>query len=146
VIRAAQAGEIETVRELFREYAKSIGNAVCFESFAREVAGLPRPYAPLLVARVEDQLVGCAGLREIGPGIGEMKRLYVKPGNRKSGLGRLLIERIIDEARAAGYRSLRLDTLPSMERAIEIYRAMGFREIPPYGGNPPQAICFELTL
>ena len=85
-------------------------------------------------------------MRDIGDGIGEMKRLYVRPAFQGTGLGRALVERVIAEAKAAGYRALRLDTLPMMERAIALYRSLGFREIPPYGDNPPEAICFELPL
>jgi ribosomal protein S18 acetylase RimI-like enzyme len=75
-----------------------------------------------------------------------MKRLYIRPAFQGPGLGRMLVEQIIEEAKAADCQFLRLDTLPIMERAIALYRTFGFREIPPYGDHPPEAICFELTL
>jgi putative acetyltransferase len=84
---------------------------------------------------VGQSFAGCAALRRLGDGIGEM-----------SGPGRRLINQIIVEAKKSGYRLLRLDTLPSMHRAIALCRAIGFREIPPYGDNPAEAICFELAL
>jgi putative acetyltransferase len=138
VIRRAQSDEMDAVRELFREYAEWVGNPT--------LAELPGLYAPVLIAFHGDQVAGCAALREIGDGIGEMKRLYIRPAFQGSGLGRSLVERVIAEAKAAGYQALRLDTLPKMERAIALYRSLGFREIPPYGDNPPEAICFELPL
>ncbi len=150
MIRTAQADDIDEVRALFREYADFVGDEICFGSFAVELAGLPGRYAPpegrLLLGFVEDRLAGCAALRPLGPGVCEMKRLYVRPEFRGSGLGRSLVERIIGEAREAGYRFLRLDTLPRMERAMAMYQAFGFREIPRYGDNPESAICFELEL
>jgi putative acetyltransferase len=137
---------MDAVRELFREYAAWVGSSIYFESFTREMAELPGSYAPLLLAFESDRLAGCAALRKIGHGIGEMKRLYVRPAFQGNGLGRSLVERVIAEAKAAGYHALRLDTLSKMERAITLYRVLGFREIPPYGDNPPEAICFELEL
>lgn len=146
MIRSARPEELDAVRELFREYGESVGSPICFESFAREIASLPGEYICLLVAEEAGQLAGCAALREIGDGVAEMKRLCVRPAFRGRGLGRLLTERILGEARALGYQLLRLDTLPVMESALTLYRSLGFREIPPYGGNPPEAICFELPL
>jgi ribosomal protein S18 acetylase RimI-like enzyme len=137
---------MDAVRELFREYAVWVGSSICFSSFEREMAELPGRYVPLLIAFHADQLAGCAALRQIGDGIGEMKRVYIRPAFQGSGLGRSLVERVIAEAKAAGYRALRLDTLPKMDRAIALYRSLGFHEIPPYGDNPPEAICFELPL
>lgn len=146
MIRCAQPDEMDTVRELFREYAAWVGSPICFESFTREMAELPGRYEPLLLAFESGRLAGCAALREIGDGIGEMKRLYVRPAFQGSGLGRALVERVIAEAKSAGYQALRLDTLSMMDRAIALYRSLGFHEIPPYGDNPPEAICFELKL
>jgi ribosomal protein S18 acetylase RimI-like enzyme len=149
---------MDAVRELFREYAELVGSAICFERYTREVAELPGLYSPphgaLLLAVVPESNAvgqalspaGCVALRQIADGIGEMKRLYIRPNFQGKGLGRMLVQRIVAEAQAAGYQLLRLDTLPSLERAIALYHSFGFREIPPYGDNPPEAICFELSL
>ena len=137
---------MDAVRELFREYAEVVGSPICFDRFAREMADLPGQYSPLLVALVSGQLAGCVGLRKIGDGIGEMKRLYVRPPFQGYGIGRGLTERIILEAKAAGFDLLRLDSLPFMDSAIRLYRMLGFHEIPAYGDNPADAICFELRL
>jgi N-acetylglutamate synthase-like GNAT family acetyltransferase len=146
LIRSARPEELDAIRDLFREYGEFVGAPICFESFGREIDSLPGEYSCLLVAEEAGQLAGCAALREIGKGIAEMKRLYVRPAFQGHGLGRLLTERIIVEARALGHQLLRLDTLPVMESALGLYRSFGFREIPPYGSNPPEAICFELPL
>ena len=146
MIRPARSDEFDAVRELFREYGGFVGTPICFESFEREIASLPGEYICLLVADESGQLAGCAALRNIGEDTGEMKRLYVRPAFQGCGLGRLLTERIIVEARDSGLRLLRLDTLPIMGSALALYRSLGFHEIPPYGGNPPEAICFELPL
>ncbi|MES1261200.1 MAG: GNAT family N-acetyltransferase [Acidobacteriota bacterium] len=148
--RAAGEEDLAAVRELFREYAGWVGNALCFRSFERELADLPGCYAApagrLLLAFVEGHLAGCVALRPLSPAIAEMKRLYVRPAFRGAGLGRALVESIMEEARGIGYTRLRLDTLPSMPQAIAMYRQLGFREIAPYGGNPPAALCFERQL
>jgi GNAT superfamily N-acetyltransferase len=146
LIRPARPDEIDAVRELFREYGAFVGSPICFESFEREIASLPGEYICLLVAEESGQLAGCAALRNIGEGIAEMKRLYVRPAFQGRGLGRLLTGRIIYEARDSGHKRIRLDTLRIMGSALALYRGLGFREIPPYGGNPPEAICFELPL
>jgi len=137
---------MDAVRELFREYANWVGSPICFAAFEREMAGLPGSYSSLLVVVESGQLAGCAALRSLGEGTGEMKRLYVRPAFQGKGLGRMLVDRIVAEAKAAGHRRLVLDTLPVMEGAIGLYRSLGFREIPAYGDNPPEAICFELPL
>lgn len=146
MIRPARPDELDAVRELFREYGEFVGSPICFEGFEREIAALPGEYICLLVAEESGRIAGCAALRTIGESIAEMKRLYVRPAFQRLGLGRLLTERIIHEARDSGHQLLRLDTLPIMGSALALYRDLGFREIPPYGGNPPEAICFELRL
>jgi ribosomal protein S18 acetylase RimI-like enzyme len=146
LIRPARTEELDAIRDLFREYGEFVGSPICFQNFAREIAALPGEYFCLIVAEESGRLAGCAALREIAEGIAEMKRLYVRPAFQGRGLGRSLTERIIREATAAGYKLLRLDTLPVMGGALALYRSLGFREIPPYGGNPPEAICFELPL
>ena len=151
MIRSAQPAEMDLVRELFREYAASLGadwvNAhPCLASFERELETLPGGYSTIMIAFDAGQPAGCVALRKIGDGIGEMKRLYVRPSFQGRRLGRLLVERIVMEARAAGFQLLRLDTLRTLERAIGLYRRTGFREIAAYSDNPPEAICFELAL
>jgi N-acetylglutamate synthase-like GNAT family acetyltransferase len=146
LIREARPDELDQVRELFREYGEWVGNPICFKRFAAEIAALPGEYSPLLVAVESGELAGCAALRSIGDGIAEMKRLYVRPAFRGRSLGHQLLERVIARAKELHFHVLRLDTLPVMESAIALYRAKGFREIPPYGDNPEGALCFELGL
>jgi GNAT superfamily N-acetyltransferase len=148
----AQSGEpIETVRALFREYADSLGVDLCFQDFERELAGLPGDYASpagrLYLALEEENPTGCVGLRKISGEICELKRLYVRPLFRGKGVGRRLVLEAVKDARRIGYQRMRLDTLPSMKRAQELYLSMGFKRIPPYRVNPvPGADFLELEL
>ncbi|HET7222436.1 MAG TPA: GNAT family N-acetyltransferase [Rhodanobacteraceae bacterium] len=127
---------VATARELFREYAAAIDTDLEYQGFTAELAALPVPYAPprgaLLIAKVDSSVAGCVALRPLDGRRGEMKRLYVRPAYRKSGLGKNLVEAVVDAARHIGYRELRLDTLPSMASAQALYRRLGFVEIPPY--------------
>jgi ribosomal protein S18 acetylase RimI-like enzyme len=146
-VREARDDEIELVRELFLEYAGTLGVDLGFQDFERELAELPANYLALLVAEVDGAVAGCAGVREFASEIAELKRLYVRPEFRAHGLGRELSEYAIARARAAGYRSLRLDTLPTMAAATRLYRSLGFREIEPYRHNPVEGTnYFELEL
>jgi ribosomal protein S18 acetylase RimI-like enzyme len=152
LIQAQSPEEISKARELFQEYASWVEISLCFQNFEKEVAELPGAYAPpsgrLLIAVDGEQLLGCVALRKIGHGIGEMKRLYVRPEFRGRGLGRTLTEKLIAEAIQIGYARLRLDTLPGrMDQAIAMYRSFGFREIAPYYKNPvADATFMELVL
>lgn len=134
--QAATPEETAIVRDLFREYAKAIGTDLEYQGFTAELAALPAPYVPprgaLLIAYVDSGVAGCVALRPLGAHRGEMKRLYVRPTYRKSGLGKGLVEAVIDAARQTGHRELRLDTLQSMASAQALYRRLGFVEIPPY--------------
>lgn len=144
VIALSQADTPELVsiaRALFREYAEAIGTDLEYQGFAAELASLPEPYAPpdgaLFIAHVNQaplnrEVAGCVGLRWLGGGIGEMKRLYVRPAYRSVGLGKHMIDAVIQAARQAGHRELRLDTLASMTAAQALYRRLGFVEIAPY--------------
>ncbi len=150
--QAEAAHDIQQVRELFEEYAAWLGINLCFQNFDKELAGLPGDYAPpsgrLFLAAEDDKVMGCVALRKIGDGIGEMKRLYVRPAFRGRGLGRTLTEKLIAEASSLGYQRIRLDTLPGkMEQAVALYRSLGFQEIAPYYQNPVAGASFmELVL
>ena len=150
--QAALPEQIAQARDLFLEYAKSLGFSLCFQDFDQELATLPGYYAPpkgrLLLAEYEGQLAGCVALRELEAGICEMKRLYLRPAFRGKGLGRVIAEHLIAEARKMGYARMRLDTVePVMRDAVAMYRRFGFREIPPYCKNPiAGALYMELDL
>jgi putative acetyltransferase len=150
-ILRARDQDLDAARELFREYAASLGFDLEFQGFSEELATLPGSYAPprgrLLLAWEGGVAAGCVALRPIERGICEMKRLYVRPGYRGAGLGRRLADRIVQEATDAGYGRMRLDTLPAMAGARALYQALGFRPIPPYRANPIEgAVFLELTL
>jgi putative acetyltransferase len=151
-MQAESDAEIAQTRDLFLEYAESLGFSLCFQNFDQELAGLPGDYASphgrLLLAEYEGQLAGCVALHKLEPEICEMKRLYLRAGFRGKGLGRALAETIIAEARGIGYRRMRLDTVePVMKDAVAMYRQLGFKEIPPYRVNPiAGALYMELQL
>lgn len=132
------------VRAIFQEYAGTLDIDLEFQNFADELAQLPGDYAPprglLVLAEVDGAIAGCCALRPLDdtdyPNACEMKRLYVRRAFRGFGLGRQLAEAILDAARQAGYASILLDTLDSMEAARALYAELGFEEIPPYYHNP----------
>lgn len=151
IFPAATEEHIVEVRQLFEEYAASLGVDLGFQDFERELAELPGEYAPpsgrLLLARVEGRMAGCVALRKFSHEVSEMKRLYIRPEFRGDGVGRKLAEAVIKAAREIGYTKMLLDTLPSMERAQALYRSLGFRETEPYRYNPVEGTHFmELTL
>lgn len=152
IAAALSADDLVLARELFLEYARSLDFELCFQSFDAELAGLPGKYAAprgrLYLARVDGNVAGCIALRPLETGVCEMKRLWVRPTYRGHGVGRALCDRLVDDARQIGYRVMRLDTIgATMQKAVGLYRALGFREIPAYYDNPiPGALYLELTL
>jgi putative acetyltransferase len=155
ISQAESSVQINQARELFLEYAESLGFSLCFQNFDEELARLPGDYAPpegrLLLAYYEAELAGCGALHELDSGadglrVCEMKRLYVRPQFRGKAVGRSLVEFVIAEARKIGYASVRLDTVePVMKAAVAVYRRFGFHEIAPYCPNPIEgALYMEL--
>jgi ribosomal protein S18 acetylase RimI-like enzyme len=143
------AEDLDMVRELFREYGASLPFDLSFQNFEQELAGLPGRYAPpsgrMLLAECDGVFVGCVALRQIGDGLCEMKRLFVQPAFRGKGIGKALVEALVEESRRIGYKYMRLDT--AMEPAKSLYRSLGFREIPPYQQVPVEGVVFmELEL
>ena len=142
--RAGSSADYAEAVVIFREYAASLDVDLCFQNFEAELAGLPGDYAApaggLWLAYVDGALAGCGALRPLADcdyaNACEMKRLFVRPGFRRFGLGRALAQALLDEARGAGYSHLLLDTLDDMEAARELYASLGFEEIPPYYFNP----------
>jgi putative acetyltransferase len=139
------------VRSLFIEYAEWLDVDLCFQGFDEEMESFPGRYAPpegiLLLARVDGSAAGAVGLRPIGDGVCEMKRMYVRPPWRSLKIGRTLAERVIDEARRIGYRVMQLDTLERLTAAEALYRSLGFRRIDAYYENPLDGVRYsELDL
>ncbi|MDX6713437.1 MAG: hypothetical protein QOH96_4453 [Blastocatellia bacterium] len=152
LILAKSESDIKEARTLLEEYAAWLGISLCFQNFDRELAALPGEYAPpdgrLLLAFEDDEVAGCIALRKIRATTCEMKRLFLRPEFRGRGQGRVLVERIIEEARQIGYTQMCLDTLPGrMDQAIALYKSIGFKEIEPYYNNPVAGATFmELRL
>jgi putative acetyltransferase len=152
IISATTPEHIEAARALFLEYANSLGFSLGFQNFDDELKSLPGGYGSpdgrLLLARLGDHFAGCIAFRKLENEVCEMKRLYVRPSDRGHRLGNILVLQLISEARNAGYKKMRLDTVASkMRDAIALYRRVGFKEVAPYTSIPIEtALWFELLL
>lgn len=152
IVRAETAADLAAVRTLFQEYVEDLDFELDFQDFDAELDDFPGKYGPpsgvLLLAKLHDKPVGAVGLRDLGDGICEMKRLFLRPAARGTGLGVRLVDAIIAQGRRLGYRAMRLDTVTDAQpQAIRIYLARGFQEIEPYCFNPlPGAKFLELDL
>ena len=144
--QATSPEDVATCRELFLEYQRGLGVSLCFQGFDAELAALPGDYAPprgrLVLALAGGRPAGCVALRPLFHRDAEMKRLFVRPKHRGAGLGRVLADHIIAEARALGYETLKLDTLPQMKAAQRMYEKLGFRDTAPYNDNPVGGVRF----
>ena len=132
--------DLIAVVAIFREYVASPSASLDFQDFEPEIAALPGKYAApdgrLLLVWEGSAVVGCAALRRVERNVCEMKRVYIRPAARGKGLGRRLIERILAEAREAGYSRICLDVLPEFRTAHDIYKSLGFRPAQPISFNP----------
>lgn len=142
---------VEMVRSLFREYESTLNVCLCFQGFEKELANLPgeyaRPSGRLLLAFEGNEAAGCGAFRKLESDVCEMKRLFVRPKYQGRGIGLALARALIEGAQKASYSRMRLDTMPAMQRAIAMYRALGFQEIPAYRFNPvPGSLFLELQL
>ncbi|HUN80297.1 MAG TPA: GNAT family N-acetyltransferase [Phycisphaerae bacterium] len=146
IVPAHEEPLLADIRVLFREYAESLGFHLCFQDFDREMAELPGKYTPpegrLLIAKWSGRIAGCVAMKQLGDGICEMKRFYVRPELRGKGIGQAVAKAIIEESRLAGYARMRLDTVPSMQSAIRIYESLGFKDTEPYVYNPVPGVRY----
>lgn len=147
IIQAETAVEIKQARKLFREYETWLALDLCFQNFEEELKNLPGRYAAptgrLFLILIENQLAGCIASRKIDEETCEMKRLFVRDDFRGLGLGKMLVERLIEEAKITGYKKMRLDTLPGkMPKAVALYKEFGFQPIAAYYDNPHAETLF----
>ena len=147
-----EGAELNTVRELFREYEKELNEDICFQSFEEELRDPLKKYGPpsgdLMLAYWEDEIAGCIALTKMKEhGACEMKRLYVKPNFRKNKIGKMLVEDLIASARERNYKIMRLDTFLKLKAAVKLYERFGFNNISPYYNNPHKDVLYmELEL
>ena len=149
---ARSATELISAAALFRAYAATLPVDLAPQGFSQELESLPGIYGPpggeLLLAKRGDHVLGCIALKALEPPrVAEIKRLFVRPQARKTGVGQALVAAVIAVARQLGYGEIKLDTLAEMEGAIVLYKRNGFAPIPPYGSHPyPGLVTLGLTL
>jgi len=151
IIQVSNSKELTIARQLFIEYQQWLNTDLCFQGFEKELATLPGKYAEpsgsILLAEYQDEIIGCVAVRQLKDDICEMKRLYVKPEFQGLSAGRLLAEAIVRKAKTLGYQKMQLDTLQRLDRAIGLYKKLGFKEVRPYYDNPlDEVVYWELDL
>jgi ribosomal protein S18 acetylase RimI-like enzyme len=148
---ARSTTEMISAAALFRAYAASLPIDLAPQGFSQELDSLPGVYGPpggeLLLAKRGDHVLGCIAIKSLAPGVAEIKRLFVRPRARKSGVGKTLVDAALMAAKQLGYLEVKLDTLPEMTAAIALYKSFGFAPIPPYGSHPyPGLVTLGKTL
>jgi len=138
-------------RLLFKEYADAININLDFQHFDEELDGLRKMYAApnggIILAEEESEIIACIGIRKISESVGELKRMYTRPGHQNKGIGKILLEKALQLAKDCNYSVVKLDTLNYMLPAIHLYQQAGFYQIAPYYHNPiPTAVYFEKVL
>ncbi|MBL7829011.1 MAG: GNAT family N-acetyltransferase [Saprospiraceae bacterium] len=151
ICNATTVQQFEQAKALFKIYAQQLDVDLCFQNFDKELAEIQLQYGPptgiLLLAMDQEEAIGCVGVRAWNRETAELKRMYLKPEARGNGNGRKLLEAALTCASDLGYDRIRLDTLPSMQAAIQLYVSSGFKEIEPYRENPVMgALYFEKLL
>jgi ribosomal protein S18 acetylase RimI-like enzyme len=151
VVRPVEPGDREAVARELRAYLAHIGEEFDGEDLDHDIAHWETEYdgasgVLLVVESPPGEIVGTAGVRSLEPGVGEIKRMWIRPAFQGLGLGRRLMTRCLDEARARNFRVLRLDSERSMKAALHLYRSVGFREIADYNGNRRAQIWMEAIL
>ena len=141
----------DDLKVIISEYIESLGIDISFQQFDKEANDLGSLYSKssggaFLVVMDEKKIIGCVGLKRIDVESCEMKRLYVKPGFRKKGLGKLLAEGIIQKGKEMKYLKMKLDVLQKSKEAIKLYEELGFYKIAPYYFNPHDAVFMEINL
>jgi len=138
--------EYEAAAILFNEYAAWLSIDLCFQHFSEELQQLGSMYAPpsgaIILAKLDNEFIGCVGIRKINTGIAELKRMYVKPALHHKGIGKTLLEKALLLAKKFNYEKIRLDTLSNMLPAITLYKKYGFYEIPAYYYNPEKTVVY----
>jgi GNAT superfamily N-acetyltransferase len=147
IIKAASPEHYQAGGQLFREYADSLDFKLSYQNFDDELLILPEMYgAPtgaLLLVEDEGNFIGAVGLRRIENELTcEVKRMYIRPGHQGKGIGKALLHSLIEEARALGYATIKLDTLDKMLPAVSLYKSFGFRETTPYNVSPLENVLY----
>jgi GNAT superfamily N-acetyltransferase len=147
VITADKVLHAMQIRELFWEYLQWVNERIneefqvnfdietILEDDMQQLDKFMPTNGRLLLSYMENRLAGMACMKYLAPGIGEIKRMYVRPGNRNRGLGRALINQLVAEASLVGYEYIRLDSARFMKEAHHLYQTTGFREIEAYEGS-----------
>lgn len=143
--------DLESVQALMREYQTAMNAETCFDAFEDELRDLPGPYARptgvVVLGFVNREPAACVAMRPLSASTCELKRLYVRPYARGTGLGLGLVRRVLREARTLGYTTMKLDTLPTMTQAIQLYERLGFVPARPYNHRKKdEALFFERTI